>query len=448
MAPNRIVPENSEERLIFAALAGSWIWYGLGALYLAGPVLAMSLTSMYGWRLWAAGLRPGTPRPTVIPIGVWVWIIGMLGMLVALLVAHASEELGLALTLKSSIGWLKGWALLALFPLAGACLRIRPALLIRANGWFAFQTLAITPFLVLAALAHLPSRLFVSPLQMIGGPGAEFFSVYLYIVDPSNGAFRWQFIAPWAPAAGMLGDMTFILAYFERDPRFRFAGFAASVIICFMTGSRMAMLFLVVFLPLLWTLSRLARPALLVVGATLSVALGAVATPIIDAVQDGILAFKGARANSTRVREALGRIAVDRWWDEAPVWGHGVVQRGPHYVEFMPIGSHHTWFGLLFVKGLVGVLSLAVPLVWTMIEMLLMAQVSRVGRLGMSMTLMMIYYSFGENLEILSYLFWPGLIALGCAFGEVVTDSPLAVTPTGEPPASLGPDVLGGPLHA
>jgi ABC-type multidrug transport system fused ATPase/permease subunit len=417
MDPNRIAPENSEERLIFGAIAGAWGFYVIGSLYVVGPVLAMLLVGKIVWRHYIAPARPATvPKP--VPAGVWVWIGGMTAMLIALLIAHAVNDLGAGQTLKSSIGWLKGWGLLALFPLAGATLRIRPALVVRAMYWFALQTLLITPVLVAAALVHLPQKLFVSPLQVIGGPGPEFFSIYLYLIDPSNGSLRWEFIAPWAPAAGMLGDMIFMFAWFEPVRRYRYLGLFVGVMMAFMTKSRMAMLFLVLFPPVLWTASRLTRPALLFVGAGVCTLVGIVANAVIAAVQDAIAAFKGARADSTRVREALGRIAVERWWNEAPVWGHGVVVRGSHHVEFMPIGSHHTWFGLLYVKGAVGALALAVPIVWTMIEMLLLAQVSAIGQLGLSVCLMLIFYSFGENLEILAYLAWPALVLLGCAFAE------------------------------
>ena len=84
----------------------------------------------------------------------------------------------------------------------------------------------------------------------------------------------------------------------------------------------------------------------------------------------------------------------------------------------MPIGSHHTWFGLLFVKGMVGFISLAVPLLWTFLEMLLLAQVSALGRLGLAVAFILFFFSFGENLEILAYLFWPGLVVLGAGFAE------------------------------
>jgi hypothetical protein len=417
MAANRIAAENSEERLIYGAIVGGWAFYAAGALYVVGPALAMLLVGKILWRHAIAPVRPET-RPGRVPAGVWVWIGGMATMLIALLVAHVDNELGFGQTLKSSIGWLKGWALLALFPLAGACLRVRPELVLQAMYRFAVQTLVITPMLVAAALVHLPSRLFVSPLQAIGGPGAEFFSIYLYVVDPSNGALRWQFIAPWAPAAGMLGDMIFLFAWFDPNARRRYLGLFVGVMIAFMTRSRMAMLFLVLFPSVLWTLSRLGRPVLLSAGAAVSVVACIAANAVLTAVQDAVAAFKGARVDSSRVREALGRIAVDRWWDEAPVWGHGVVVRGSHHVEFMPIGSHHTWFGLLYVKGAVGALALVVPLAWTVIEMLLLAQVDVLGKIGLSVCLMLVFYSFGENLEVLAYLAWPALLLLGCAFAR------------------------------
>jgi hypothetical protein len=431
MASHSITPENSEERLIFGAIVGSWGFYAIGALYLVAPGLVVLLISRLLWRHYIAPARPAL-KPLPVPAGVWVWIVSMATMLLALLVAHLQYDLGAPQTLKSAIGWLKGWGLLALFPLAGACLRIRYEVLVRANSWFALQTLIITPFLVAAALAHLPPRLFVSPFEIVGGPGPEYFSVYLYIVDPSNGALRWQFIAPWAPAAGMIGNLMFVFAWFEPDRRFKILGLCVGVMIAFMTKSRMAMLFLVMYPPLLWTLSRLGRPRLLGAGAALSVFIGIIADTVITAVQDGVSAFRSARMDSTRVREALGRIALDRWWEEAPVWGHGVVVRGPHHVEFMPIGSHHTWFGLLYVKGAVGLLALAVPIAWTVIEMLLLAQVSDRGRLGLSVVTVLIFYSFGENLEILAYLFWPGLVAIGAAFAQarerqVAVSDPLAV---------------------
>jgi hypothetical protein len=118
------------------------------------------------------------------------------------------------------------------------------------------------------------------------------------------------------------------------------------------------------------------------------------------------------------VRETLGRIAVDRWQSEAPIWGHGTVERGPHVAEFMPIGSHHTWFGLLFVKGIVGFTALAIPFLCSLIDLVIKSQTSATARVGLSMVCILFLYTFGENLEILAYLYWLALIMMGVAFAE------------------------------
>jgi hypothetical protein len=117
---------------------------------------------------------------------------------------------------------------------------------------------------------------------------------------------------------------------------------------------------------------------------------------------------------------ALKRIAVDRWRREAPIWGHGIVKPGPHLVEAMPIGSHHTWAGLLYVKGIVGFLALAIPMAASAVELLRRAVSSRyrLGAAGLGVLAILFLYTFGENLEILVYLYWPGMILMGKALQE------------------------------
>jgi hypothetical protein len=117
---------------------------------------------------------------------------------------------------------------------------------------------------------------------------------------------------------------------------------------------------------------------------------------------------------------ALKRIAVDRWRREAPIWGHGIVKPGPHLVEAMPIGSHHTWAGLLYVKGIVGFLALAIPMGASAVELLRRAVSSRyvLGSAGLGVLAILFLYTFGENLEILVYLYWPGMILMGKALQE------------------------------
>ena len=148
----------------------------------------------------------------------------------------------------------------------------------------------------------------------------------------------------------------------------------------------------------------------------------AVGTHVVDTASDAVAAFRSARADSTRVRETLQRIAGERWQEEAFWFGHGTIQPGTHIVEFMPIGSHHTWWGLLFVKGVVGFAALAVPLAWQALATLIdAAQCSR-GRLPLSIVMTLILLSFGENIEIEAYMLWPGLLILGTHASEVACE--------------------------
>jgi hypothetical protein len=135
--------------------------------------------------------------------------------------------------------------------------------------------------------------------------------------------------------------------------------------------------------------------------------------PLYESIMDIFQQIKETRPESTRVRATLENIAIQRWRDEAPIWGHGIVESGPKLVEFMPIGTHHSWYGLLFVKGLVGLWALAIPLVSTTVYLLFYAQRSIHARSALCMLLVFICYSFFENLEILAYLIWPASFWLG-----------------------------------
>ena len=144
-------------------------------------------------------------------------------------------------------------------------------------------------------------------------------------------------------------------------------------------------------------------------------ALGIFGPVLIEVIDSAASEFSAARADSSRVRAALGRIAIHRWETEAYWFGHGIVENGPHLVEYMPIGSHHSWYGLLFVKGLLGAVALALPLCATFLVLLVRAQGNQSARTGLGLTLALVLYSFGENLEILAYLYWPALMVIGIA---------------------------------
>ncbi|MHA7859547.1 MAG: O-antigen ligase domain-containing protein [Henriciella sp.] len=409
-----------EDLIVAVALAATWFVYLFGGLYVLGPVLGVGLTGLLFARVYLTEDGVSTRAVPAIPSGVWVWILGMLVMLLALEVGHMNQNLGLGQTIKSTIGWAKGWALLALFPLIGACMNIKVETIIRAAGWVALGTLLLTPVFLAAPMVGLPKVLFVSPLKLVGGPGPEFFAVQLYSIEPTDGSTRLRYFTPWSPAAGMIGNMYLIFALSDKRRFWKWMGVLSALAMIWTSKSRLALAAAMFIWPVVIAVGETKRPVMWFAATLGLLMLTPMAQGILDWIDATLNSVKSMRADSTRVRELLGDIAIERWWNEAPIWGHGVVERGPHAVEYMPIGSHHTWFGLLFVKGAVGAIALAIPLAWSLIEFALLAVTrSKAGRIAFGMVLLMSFYSIGENLEILAYLIWPGLIVMGIAAKEL-----------------------------
>lgn len=416
MGWRELQPETLEERLIYWTIVGTWGLWLLGALYVVGPALGYALMAILIAR--ALGIAGAPLALGHIPAGVVLWIVGMLAMLIALVVAHVDFELELGQAIKSTIGWMKGWALMAIFILAGSALGIRPQIVFRATGILAVQTLMLAPIFILASVLGLPTDLYVSPLSIVGGPGPEFFDVTLYHMGDTSGVVRWRFFAPWATAAAFLAGISFVFALYERWPAWKLAGVASALVVAVMSGSRLSIVALPAILTSILLISNIRRPAVIIALAGLCAAAVLVTDDIVMAYEDANQAFNSARAASSRVRAALAQIAYHRWLTEAPVFGHGIVERGPHLVQFMPIGSHHTWLGLLFVKGAVGFLGLAIPMAWSLCELALKAQTDRIARAGLGVMLALTLFSFGDNLEIVAYLIWPGLVIVGIALGR------------------------------
>ena len=407
-------PQTVAERLIVRTIEWTWLLWLVGGLYIAGPALGWVLAAMV-----ATSLYLGRSDITVVPRPVLVWLGSMAIMLIILWIGHFNFDLGPAKTLKSSIGWAKGWALIALFPLAGAMLAVRPEVIYRAVCRLGLVTLILLPIFLFAPSLGLPERLWVSPLKIVGGAGTEYFAAQLFTIEPGIGRVRWQFFAPWSPAAGMMGVIYVYLAAKERNLFWKTIGITAGVALAILSQSRVAYVALVMVAPMVWVAARLNRGYLWMAAAPAMLALGFFGPALLELIDSFVAEFYAARADSSRVRATLARIAIDRWQNEAYWFGHGIVENGPHLVKYMPIGSHHSWYGLLFVKGLTGAIALAVPLTFTAIYLALRSSSNKIARIGLAMVIFLILYSMSENLEMLAYLYWPALIMIGIAFRPI-----------------------------
>lgn len=406
--------ETPEEKIVVWLILATWPLWLVGALYHAFSLAPWLLAGLAFARRFGL-LDDNHSHCPPLPWTIWLWLSSMGVMAVGLIIGHINFDFGPLEILKSLFGWAKGWALMAILPFAGASLKIRPQLLFRATNLLAAQTLLVTPFLMLGATAGLPTVLYLSPFYYIGGASPTFFQVGTHWIDPGSDDVRYRFFAPWGPAAAFVAHTMLVLGLSDRDWRWRLVAIACACVMCWLAKSRLSLVAIPVLLLALPVMSNLWRP-LVIAFAGVASTTAALAFPIVKTVVDDASdRFRNARRDSSRVREVLQRIAVHRWWTEAPLFGHGQVERGSHLVEFMPIGSHHTWNGLLFVKGAVGWLSLAVPMAVTFAVLLAKAQRDRVALAGAGFLMVFILNSMGENMEILAYLGWSGFLLLGLA---------------------------------
>ncbi len=407
-----------DEKIIAWSIVYTFAFYMVGALYLVAPIV--------GWGMLVILIaRWAVDRPLDQQNSRWIivlWMACALLLELALVIGHIDFNLGFGKIIKSSIGWAKGWALLTVFIVLGFSLRIRYQLVCRAACVIGLVALIVTPLLVFAYLVGLPAHLYVSPLSVLGGAGDEFFTVILYEIDPSNGAPRWRFFAPWAPAVGLVANIYFLCAWFERNPKWRAIGLLGNALMIVMAASRMGMIVMLLVPIAVWFLSRLTRPWVMASAALCLLILVVFFDPISQVLLSLLDEVKGARADSTRVRAALGNIALYRWYSEAYWFGHGVVESGSHLVEFMPIGSHHNWYGLLFVKGVVGFFSFLIPFVLTACVLLIKAQYQVSSRLALGMCLVVGFFSISENVEALAYMTWPAWLIIGIGLRSSIED--------------------------
>lgn len=414
-----IKPQNFEERLVWYYLLGTYLWYFLGAQYVLAPALAWFLTLYLCKKLWDQTENTPSEEKITIPVSIWVWIISMLILEVTIVVSHIDFNLETSRIFVSTFNWGRHHALMALFPLIG-CLNIRPQIIYRAICIVVLQSLVfITIAYVAFTLKILPNALYASPL-IVAGNGFLPYYIQLYLVE-YTGVPRLSLFAPWPPALGLVANIYFLLACQELNRNWRWIGMFGSVAMIVVSVARAAWLCLPVNLLFTLLLINFSKPVVQITTGLVSFFTGIFASQLINLLETFRDDFDSLRPESSKVRGFLGDIGIYRWLNEAPIWGHGIPDSpGPKLVERMPVGTHSTWVGSLFTSGVIGFIALAVPFLWSFIDLLIKAQKSKCARVGLSTIFVLFFLSFAENVEGLAYIYWPGLLIMGIAFKEVV----------------------------
>lgn len=414
-------PQNFEERLVWCTIIGTYGFYFIGAQPLFVPIMAWLLTLYLCKKLWEQNKNTPPNKKITISLTAWVWIIFMFIILLAIVVAHINFYTGDVRLIKSLLKWTREHAVWALLPLIG-CLNIRPQLLYRAACIVCLQSLIYIPICYLAFILDLPGVLYTSPLSRIGGNSPDLYRVALYVLDYKSNIPRLTLFSPWCPNLALIAIIYFFLARQESDKKWRLIGMIGAIAMVVTSLSRAGILWFPTIMLLTWILTNLTRPVIYFTASVGSFLTSIFIPRLFDLFETFTHQLHSARASSSNTRMIALELAIDRWWNEAPIWGHGFTEAtGPAIMYFLPIGtSGNTWTNLLYTKGLVGFTAFAVPLLWSFINLLNKAQKSEVARVGLSIFLVFFFFSFTEEIDNLAYLYWPGLLMMGIAFKKEV----------------------------
>lgn len=413
-----IAPQNLPEKLVWYYIINFYVIYLVGGHYIFAPLLASFLFFCIVKTWWSqTSITPIKGRVVISPL-VWLWIIAMLIMEVALIVGHINWELSILQIFKSSLFWYRHWALFALFLVSGY-LNIRPQIIYRAVCIFCLQGLVLVLICYVGYILNVPRFDYVSPLQAFGGDELYYRTSFLFPEPHYEEGFRLTLFAPWSPALGLVANIYFFLAYQETNQKWRWLGMGGAIAMAIGSLSRMAIVCIPLVIFLLWLSVNFVRVEVQFGASLMSFVLGIWSSALIDWIKNIQQEFYRFRPGSSNVRAAIRQMTLNRWWTEAPVWGHGIVlSKGPASIGHMPLGTHHTWYGALYLHGLVGCSALAIAFVCTLVNLVSQVRTAPMAKVGLSIMLVLMIFSFGDNIENIAYLYWPGLLILGIAFKE------------------------------
>jgi O-Antigen ligase len=409
-------PLNFEEFLIWYFILFTYVIYALGLLFPATALLAWVLFFLLIKKTLLQSQNNLNRVRISVSWRLWIWCISMLVILLATYIGIDDFELGANAQLRGTLGWLTTSAVFALFILSG-CLNIRPQLIYRAVCILCLQSIIAIPIGVIAYQLKLPDILYSSPVERLIQNGPIFYNVGLYAIDYDTQSLRLFLFAPWCPALGLIGNIYFFLALEEQNIVWRYIGMIGAIAMSVVSVSRSAFVALPIVLVLIWLFRNLLKPRVQLVSGLVCFFSGIFSANLLELLKNLAEEFSSSRASSSRVRSALVRIALERSL-EAKIWGHGTQDPGPKVVANLPIGSHHTWAGLLFAKGTVGLIAFMLPFVISLIDLLFKSYTSPVAKASLGVLLTLLIFSFGEQVDILGYLCFPGLILIGIALQE------------------------------
>ena len=412
-----VMQKNKYEMIVWWTIICTIPLWLIGGIYIVGSILGWALCALkiFETRIVA---KQNTFKTNILVLS---WLIGASILLISLLIGHYNFELGLLTTLKSSIGWAKGWALFPLYIVSGF-LPIRKEIIIRSIALNSILMLAMVVIGVFVFAFGIEGSIYTSPLRIVSpGNSDAFFDFTLLYRDLATNAIKVRLFAPWSPALGLLANTYFWIIINESDKRIRNIAILSVIVLCIMSVSRAALISITIIPSILYLLTRIKGYLLFYASSLLTTIVSIYYDYIVAFVLDLWFLIRNTRIDSSRIRSLLTEISLQRWMDEAFWWGHGIVIQGPKLVENILVGTHNTWVHLLYAKGLIGLVAFLLPMAILLLLSLMSFLKNKDDKLSTSclgIVLVLWQYTVSENLEMLAYLYWPSLLFIGIFFAS------------------------------
>jgi hypothetical protein len=413
-----IKPQNLPEKLVWLYIVFNIPIHFIGLQFFLAPLLAYFLVGYLVIQWWKQNEDTPSESQVKVSIASWVLIASILIIAVILLIGCLDFELGFGRTLSSLINrWLRTWALFAVFPLVGH-LKIRPQIIFRAVCILCIQMLAWCCVSLATTALHISPLSYISPLSFLGG-GIGYYTVHVFgVTHDGDGSLRLIMNAPWSPALGLLGNVLFLLCYQERKLALKCLGMIGALVLIAGSFSRTGVICLPIVLLAYFCVERIFKPYFLFTIGGFSFIAAIFSDQMLLLTREFITGVKSFRQGSTDSRDKIQQLALNSL-NEAFIWGHGTfAEKGPALIHGLGVGSHHMWYGLLYLHGIVGTLVFAVAIIWSFWSLFIKVGITQYAPLGISLLGILLIFSFSENIDSLLYLCWPGLVILGTAFNE------------------------------
>jgi hypothetical protein len=409
-----IKPQNFAEWAIGYAIVLTYPLYLLGLVFPVNTALPWLLFLPLGMGLPHPAERAINQRIR-IPMIVWVWVWAVGTLLLGLFIGATTFVDDPAAIGRSLLNWSREWALFPICLLLGSRLPIRPQIIYRAVCYLCGQSMLVLGICVLAFMAQVPHGPHESLISHMIQHDKLFYAIQLYLFDVDSRSLHFTLFAPWTSALGVIGCIYFLLALQEPHKVWRSVGLVGATAMILASLPQDAAILLPVALLLVSIWGTWNRVYIQLVTGFLVFWLGLFSMTVTYAVGSTIDGLPGVHPSAARLQWMLQQQAL-AGWAEAPLWGHGQMVSLPNVLPEVSLSLQQTWFSLLFSHGLVGGLVVFIAIVTTLMVLAIRSQVDPIARVALGIMLIVFFTAIGQNMEKLTYLFWPALVLIGCVF--------------------------------